>query len=86
MLFSVAIFIYFRIVHVFHLCTIVLMKGFGLRLFFPLKECRTLFQIDFLDPFLSEGPIKSLFLVCPSAVQHFYKKFVITFFRVFALW
>ena len=64
------------------LCTIVLSKGFCLRLFFfSLTESRTLFQIWFLDCCPMESPTKSRFsvclFVCPAAVQHFYQESVL---------
>ena len=58
---------------IFDLCTIVLMKGFKLRLFFAdyFSIVALCSKHDFLDPCPMEGPIKSLFSVslsiCSSA-------------------
>ena len=76
MLFSVSFLIYSRIVYIWPMHHSFDERVQFTIIFFPLKDSRTLFEFDFLDPCIMEGPIKPWFFfclfVCPLAVQHFY--------------
>ena len=45
---------------------LILMKGFGLKLFFPTQRESHFSKFDFFDPCPMEGTLKSLLSVCMS--------------------